>query len=205
MPNHHPHQPSLPHLAPAAIVPQVAHDPDLEATLGRSFMTLSRFPKLSAADICRHAPEIGNAGEALVESWAARHGLHPVPAPAGAQFDHIFSVGSHLLRIQTKTTVGPGRDGQYHFRMTRGNSGDPHGTRRYEQKDYDISALVCLDRAVILFTREKKSNFTFTVDAVEAARSIELHCFCDCLLCLGILTQQQFEDIVPDDIRPSFG
>lgn len=79
-----PHQPLLPHLNPPAIIAPVAHDPDLAETLGRSFMTLSRFPNLSSADICRHAPEIGNAGEAHVASRAARHGLHPVPAPAGA-------------------------------------------------------------------------------------------------------------------------
>lgn len=89
--------------------------------------------------------------------------------------------------------------------MTRGNSGDPHGTCRYERGAFDIAALVCLDRGVVLFTREKKSSFTFTVAAVEASRRIELHCFCDCLLGLGILSQQQFEDMVPDDISPSFG
>jgi hypothetical protein len=83
-----------------------------------------------------------------VASWAARRGVHPVPAPAGAQFDHVFTVGRNLLRIQTRTTAGPGRDGQYHVRMTRGNSGDPHGTCRYAHVAYDIVALVFLDRGI---------------------------------------------------------
>jgi len=196
---------SLPHLTPPALPPQVAHDVDLAAALGPSFMTLNRFPDLSSADICRHAPEIGNAGEAHVASWGARRGLHPVPAPAGAQFDHIFTVGRNLLRIQTKTTAGPGRDGQYHFRMTRGNSGDPHGTCRYAQDAYDIAALVFLDRGIVTFTREKKSSFTFSIADVEMIGRIELHCFCDCLLGLGILTQQQFEDLLPEDISPACG
>lgn len=205
MPGRHPHQPFLPHLNPPAIAPPVAHDPDLAETLGRSFMTLSRFPDLSSQDICRHAPEIGNAGEAHVASWSARRGLHPVPAPAGAQFDHIFAVGRNLLRIQTKTTAGLGRDGHYHFRMTRGNSGDPHGTCRYEQDAYDIAALVFLDRGVVLFTREKKSSFSFSVADVELIGQIELHCFCDCLLGLGILSQRQFEDLLPDENSPTCG
>ena len=71
-------------------------------------MTLNRFPNLSSADVCRHAPEIGNAGEALVSSWAARRGLHPVTVRLrGAQFDHIFTVGQHLIRLQTKNHRRP--------------------------------------------------------------------------------------------------
>ncbi len=104
MPLHNTDQLTLPLIhAPKPIQPS-ADSTDLTTCLGHSFMTLNRFPRLSSADVCRHAPEIGNAGEALVSSWAARRGLHPVTAPAGAQFDHIFTVGQHLIRLHAYST-----------------------------------------------------------------------------------------------------
>lgn len=193
------HQLTLPFLhTPAPTQPSAAPN-DLATSLGHSFMTLNRFPRLSSADVCRHAPEIGNAGEALVSSWAARRGLHPVTAPAGAQFDHIFSVGQHLIRLQTKTTVSPGRDGKYHFRMTRGNSGDPNGTCRYTADAFDIAALVFLDLGVVYFTAANKVSFKFTPQEAALIAQAELECFYDCLLTLGIISQCQFDELTADD------
>jgi len=200
MPLHNSDQLTLPLIHTPNPIQPSADRTDLATCLGHSFMTLNRFPNLSSADVCRHAPEIGNAGEALVTSWAARRGLHPVTAPAGAQFDHIFSVGQHLVRLQTKTTVGPGRDGKYHFRMTRGNSGDPNGTCRYGADAFDIAALVFLDLGVVYFTAERKVSYKFSPDEANLIAHAELECFYDCLLTLGIISQCQFEELTADDL-----
>lgn len=190
---------TLPIIGTPKTIKPSAERTNLAAHLGQSFMTLNRFPRLSSADVCRHAPEIGNAGEALVSSWAARRGLHPVTAPAGAQFDHIFSVGQHLIRLQTKTTVSPGRDGKYHFRMTRGNSGDPNGTCRYGADAFDIASLVFLDLGVVYFTAERKVSYKFSPDEANLIAHAELESFYDCLLTLGIISQSQFEELTADD------
>ena len=200
MPLHNTDQLTLPLIHTRNPIQPSADRTDLAASLGNSFMTLNRFPNLSSADVCRHAPEIGNAGEALVSSWAARRGLHPVTAPAGAQFDHIFTVGQHLIRLQTKTTVGPGRDGKYHFRMTRGNSGDPNGTCRYGADAFDIAALVFLDIGIVYFTVERKVSFKFTPQEAAMISHVELECFYDCLLTLGIISQCQFEKLTADEL-----
>jgi len=167
--------------------------PALADVLGKDFSNLAHFPAITPAEASRHAPQIGLAGESLVTSWAARRGLAPVSMPAGAPFDHIFTVGPHLVRAQTKTTTGPRRDGRYSFNMSRGNSGDPNGTSAYASNAFDLAALVFLDLGVIYFTTEKKSRFRFTTEEAQLMAHIEFECFCDCLLQLAVIDRRAFD------------
>lgn len=199
--HHRPSQLSLPLNMPkdplSHITPPV-DTPALADVIGDNFNSLGRFPAITSAQASRHAPQIGLAGESLVTSWAARRGLAPVSMPAGAPFDHIFCVGQRMVRAQTKTTAGPGRDGKYQFNMTRGNSGDPNGTSPYSATDFDLAALVFLDLGVIFFTTEKKTRFRFSVEEARMMAHLEFGCFCDCLLRLDVIDRRTFEILMHD-------
>jgi hypothetical protein len=179
-------------------------DSELEVCLGKSFATLRGFPNLPAGAVSRHAPEIGHAGECHVNSWAACRGLRPVMVPAGLPFDQLFAVGGHFVRVQTKATVGPAADGTYRFCLTHGNWRTPQGVGPYRHSDFDIAALVFLDLGVVYFTTEKRKTFVFEKPTVHLMAGAEVEFFYECLLNLGLITQEQFEELTPDDDMPCF-
>lgn len=167
---------------------------ELRTVLGDSLFELHRFPDVPRATISRFAPAIGAAGEALFASWAAQVGLAPATAGPGVPYDHFITVGGTVLRVQVKTTSGPGdRDGRYRFNVARGNSGDPHGTQPYQARDFDILVCVALDRPAMVLQTPDTARTVFAPEDLDLAARTQVVQLFACLFELEVIDAEAFD------------
>lgn len=99
--------------------------------------------------------EVGRAGEHLVMADLLLDGWVAYPTSQGVPYDIAVDIGSRVIRIQVKSTRMPKpasslnrRTPLYVFHTRRAGKG---GKRRYKNNEFDVLALVALDRKLIAY------------------------------------------------------
>ena len=99
--------------------------------------------------------EIGRAGEYLVMADLLLNGWVAYPTSQGVPYDIAVDIGDRVLRVQVKATKMPKTPASlnrgtplYVFHTRRAGKG---GRRRYSAEDFDVLALVALDRRLIAY------------------------------------------------------
>ena len=117
--------------------------------------------------------QIGKAGEYLVCADLILKGFIAFPSEQGLPYDVLLDTGEKLLKIQVKTTEKPRKIQQrvkdslaYVFSIKRAGA---NGKTRYEEKEIDLFALVCLDTMSIgyLTNKEMPTTINIRVDALR--------------------------------------
>jgi hypothetical protein len=99
--------------------------------------------------------EIGRAAEHLVCADLLLHGWTAYATDQGIPYDIIVDVGSSLVRVQVKATLCPrnpqprGRSSPAYFFCIR--RAGKCGRRRYGEGEFDVYALVALDRRAVAY------------------------------------------------------
>ena len=119
--------------------------------------------------------QIGKAGEYLVCADLIMKGFIAFPSEQGLPYDVLLDTGEKLLKVQVKTTEKPRLVQQrknpipaYIFSIKRAGS---NGKTRYEVKEIDLFALVCLDTMQIgyLTNKEMPTTINIRVDAFRGS------------------------------------
>ena len=99
--------------------------------------------------------EVGRAGEYLVMADLLLNGWVAYPTSQGVPYDIAVDIGQRVIRVQVKSTKTPKTPGSlnrgsplYVFHTRRAGKG---GRRRYSSDDFDVLALVALDRRLIAY------------------------------------------------------
>ena len=99
--------------------------------------------------------EVGRAGEYLVMADLLLNGWVAYPTSQGVPYDIAVDIGNRVLRVQVKSTKMPKTPASlnrgtplYVFHTRRAGKG---GRRRYSAEDFDVLALVALDRRLIAY------------------------------------------------------
>ncbi len=99
--------------------------------------------------------EVGRAGEYLVMADLLLNGWVAYPTSQGVPYDIAVDIGDRVLRVQVKSTKMPKTPASlnrgtplYVFHTRRAGKG---GRRRYSAEDFDVLALVALDRRLIAY------------------------------------------------------
>lgn len=118
---------------------------------------LRRIQIQSKTDSIRVSPEMeaGRAGEYLVLADLLLNGWVAYPTSQGVPYDVAVDIGKRVIRVQVKSTLLPKTPGSinratpiYVFHTKRAGKA---GKRRYGTDDFDILALVALDRRLIAY------------------------------------------------------
>ncbi len=112
---------------------------------------LRDWPHIPAEVVCRHAKQLGAAGEALFDSQMLCFGEIGLPVPEFLSFDRVLLRSPQLLRVQIKTVTMPSDHG-YAVTPRKGYRGSPQGMRAYEADEYDLLAIVILSEGVIRYS-----------------------------------------------------
>ena len=98
--------------------------------------------------------EVGRAGEYLVMADLLLNGWVAYPTSQGVPYDIAVDIGQRVIRVQVKSTKMPKTPDSlnrgsplYVFHTRRAGKGG----RRYGNDDFDILALVALDRRLIAY------------------------------------------------------
>lgn len=119
--------------------------------------------------------QIGKAGEYLVCADLILKGFIAFPSEQGLPYDVLLDTGEKLLKVQVKTTEKARLVQQrnnpipaYIFSIKRAGS---NGKTRYEEKEIDLFALVCLDTMQIgyLTNKEMPTTINIRVDALRGS------------------------------------
>ena len=119
--------------------------------------------------------QIGKAGEYLVCADLIMKGFIAFPSEQGLPYDVLLDTGEKLLKVQVKTTEKPRLVQQrknpipaYVFHIKRAGK---NGKTRYEEKEIDLFALVCLDTMQIgyLTNKEMPTTINIRVDAFRGS------------------------------------
>lgn len=119
--------------------------------------------------------QIGKAGEYLVCADLILKGFIAFPSEQGLPYDVLLDTGEKLLKVQVKTTEKPRKVMQrakdsfaYVFQIKRAGA---NGKTRYEEKEIDLFALVCLDTMQIgyLTNKEMPTTINIRVDALRGS------------------------------------
>ena len=119
--------------------------------------------------------QIGKAGEYLVCADLIMKGFIAFPSEQGLPYDVLLDTGKKLLKVQVKTTEKARSVQQrknpipaYIFSIKRAGS---NGKTRYEEKEIDLFALVCLDTMKIgyLTNKEMPTTINIRVDAFRGS------------------------------------
>ena len=119
--------------------------------------------------------QIGKAGEYLVCADLIMKGFIAFPSEQGLPYDILLDTGEKLLKVQVKTTEKARSVQQrknpipaYIFSIKRAGS---NGKTRYEEKEIDLFALVCLDTMQIgyLTNKEMPTTINIRVDAFRGS------------------------------------
>ena len=101
--------------------------------------------------------QIGKAGEYLVCADLIMKGFIAFPSEQGLPYDVLLDTGERILKVQVKTTEKPRLVQQrsnpipaYVFSIKRAGS---KGRTRYDEKEIDLFALVCLDTMKIGYVK----------------------------------------------------
>jgi hypothetical protein len=117
--------------------------------------------------------QIGKAGEYLVCADLILKGFIAFPSEQGLPYDVLLDTGEKLLKVQVKTTEKARLVQQrnnpipaYIFSIKRAGA---NGKTRYEEKEIDLFALVCLDTMQIgyLTNKEMPTTINIRVDALR--------------------------------------
>lgn len=99
--------------------------------------------------------EAGRAGEYLVMADLLLNGWVAYPTSQGVPYDVVVDIGGRLIRVQVKSTKMPKTPASlnrgtplYVFNTRRAGK---RGRRRYGNDDFDVLALVALDRRLIAY------------------------------------------------------
>jgi hypothetical protein len=111
--------------------------------------------------------QIGKAGEYLVCADLILKGFIAFPSEQGLPYDVLLDTGHKLLKVQVKTTEKPREVPQrnqkslaYVFSIKRAGS---NGKTRYQEKEIDLFALVCLDTMQIGYLTNKEMPTTINI------------------------------------------
>jgi len=111
--------------------------------------------------------QIGKAGEYLVCADLILKGFIAFPSEQGLPYDVLLDTGEKLLKVQVKTTEKAREVQQrsnpipaYIFSIKRAGS---KGKTRYEEKEIDLFALVCLDTMQIGYLNNKEMPTTINI------------------------------------------
>lgn len=140
-------------------------DPSLSAA-----QDLRDWPDVPADVVCRHAKQLGAAGEAIFDAFMLMFGEIAAPVPESMPFDRILLRRPFSVRVQIKSVIMPSDHG-YSVQPMRGYRGSPQGMRAYADDDYDMLALVVLRESVIRFTTEKQRRFNIPLSAISQLRA----------------------------------
>ena len=119
--------------------------------------------------------QIGKAGEYLVCADLIMKGFIAFPSEQGLPYDVLLDTGKKLLKVQVKTTEKARLVQQrnnptpaYIFSIKRAGS---NGKTRYEEKEIDLFALVCLDTMQIgyLTNNEMPTTINIRVDELKGS------------------------------------
>lgn len=119
--------------------------------------------------------QIGKAGEYLVCADLIIKGFIAFPSEQGLPYDVLLDTGERLLKVQVKTTEKPRLVQQrsnpipaYIFNIKRAGA---NGKTRYEEKEIDLFALVCLDTMQIgyLTNKEMPTTINIRVDSLRGS------------------------------------
>lgn len=117
--------------------------------------------------------QIGKAGEYLVCADLIIKGFVAFPSEQGLPYDVLLDTGERLLKVQVKTTEKPRLVQQisnpipaYIFSIKRAGA---NGKTRYEEKEIDVFALVCLDTMQVGYLTNKQMPTTINI-RVDALR-----------------------------------
>ena len=119
--------------------------------------------------------QIGKAGEYLVCADLIMKDFIAFPSEQGLPYDVLLDTGEKLLKVQVKTTEKPYLVQQrknpipaYVFHIKRAGK---NGKTRYEEKEIDLFALVCLDTMQIgyLTNKEMPTTINIRVDAFRGS------------------------------------
>ena len=119
--------------------------------------------------------QIGKAGEYLVCADLIMKGFIAFPSEQGLPYDVLLDTGGKLLKVQVKTTEKARLVQQrnnptpaYIFSIKRAGS---NGKTRYEEKEIDLFALVCLDTMQIgyLTNKEMPTTINIRVDSLRGS------------------------------------
>ena len=127
-------------------------------------LPLRRLQIASKTESIRVSPEMeaGRAGEYLVLADLLLSGWVAYPTSQGVPYDVVVDIGKRIIRIQVKSTLLPKspealRRGtplyMFHTRRT-----GKAGTRRYGADDFDMLALVGLDRRLVAYFPFRESR-----------------------------------------------
>ena len=122
---------------------------DAESQPGHEGTSRLRALRVSAA------MEVGRAGEYLVMADLLLNGWVAYPTSQGVPYDIAVDIGDRVIRVQVKSTKMPKTPASlnrgtplYLFHTRRAGKG---GRRRYSADDFDVLALVALDRRLIAY------------------------------------------------------
>jgi hypothetical protein len=100
-----------------------------------------------------HELELGRAAEHLVCADLLLGGWHAFPTAQGMAYDLAVDVGARVVRVQVKATLHPKHpqpnmraNPAYFFHIRRAGRG---AARMYRHDEFDVYALVALDRRLI--------------------------------------------------------
>ena len=119
--------------------------------------------------------QIGKAGEYLVCADLILKGFIAFPSEQGLPYDVLLDTGEKLLKVQVKTTEKARLVQQrnnpipaYIFSIKRAGT---NGKTRYEEKEIDLFALVCLDTMQIgyLTNKEMPTTINIRVDSLRGS------------------------------------
>jgi len=117
--------------------------------------------------------QIGKAGEYIVCADLILKGFVAFPSEQGLPYDVLLDTGEKLLRVQVKTTEKARLVQQrnnpipaYIFSIKRAGA---NGKTRYDEKEIDLFALVCLDTRQVgyLTNKEMPTTINIRVDALR--------------------------------------
>lgn len=117
--------------------------------------------------------QVGKAGEYLVCADLIMKGFIAFPSEQGLPYDVIMDNGKRLLRIQVKSTTMPriipqrAKESQaYIFNVKRHGK---NNSRRYDDSEVDVFALVCLDTRKVGYLRndDMPETLNLRVDALR--------------------------------------
>ena len=111
--------------------------------------------------------QVGKAGEYLVCADLILKGFIAFPSEQGLPYDVLLDTGEKLLKVQVKTTERPRLVQQrnnpipsYIFNIKRAGA---KGQTRYDEKEIDLFALVCLDTMQIGYLTNKEMPTTINI------------------------------------------
>jgi hypothetical protein len=117
--------------------------------------------------------QIGKAGEYLVCADLIMKGFVAFPSEQGLPYDVLMDNGKRLLRIQVKATTAPriipqrAKESQaYIFNIKRHGK---NNSQRYDDREVDMFALVCLDTRQIgyLLNGDMPATLNLRVDSLR--------------------------------------